>query len=156
MSAHYLELLQVHSPETENPYFRLWLQLHAPDWNPGCPGNNVFQMLKVWEKSPEIMCERARLVGRYSWAVPCSGTLDFICKQAAGRQIVEVGAGNGYWAQLLSSMGELPGGQVSCRSICVSCPGAQVSTWWLWMMAVRDSQTRTPWWTSCEQMALST
>jgi hypothetical protein len=45
---------------------------------------------------------RHRLVAKYAWAVPNEEALETIAKYGP---IVEIGAGNGYWAFLLRSMG---------------------------------------------------
>ena len=106
MSARYLEQLQVRQPDSENAYFRDWLELHGRDYDPHLPARQSLDaMFKVCERTPGLLAHRDQLVKRYSWAVPCSRVLDFICAQAAGRQIVELGAGTGYWAQLLTAKG---------------------------------------------------
>lgn len=45
---------------------------------------------------------RRRYVFKYAWAIPCKAALEAILEQGP---IVEIGAGNGYWAHLLSKMG---------------------------------------------------
>jgi hypothetical protein len=45
---------------------------------------------------------RHRLVAKYAWAIPNEEALETIAKYGP---IVEIGAGNGYWAFLLRSMG---------------------------------------------------
>lgn len=45
---------------------------------------------------------RRRYVYKYAWAIPCKAALEAITKEGP---IVEVGAGSGYWAHLLSQMG---------------------------------------------------
>lgn len=45
---------------------------------------------------------RYRYVYKYAWAIPCKAALEAI---ASYSPIVEIGAGNGYWASLLHSMG---------------------------------------------------
>ena len=50
-----------------------------------------------------FFAERAQLVKKYSWAIPCDAALDAI--KALGKPVVEMGAGTGYWAYLLKRMG---------------------------------------------------
>ncbi len=45
---------------------------------------------------------RHRYVYKYAWAIPCKAALEAIAKHSP---IVEVGAGSGYWASLLSKVG---------------------------------------------------
>jgi hypothetical protein len=45
---------------------------------------------------------REDLVKKYAWAVPSPGSLSVIARHGP---IVEIGAGNGYWAYLLRAMG---------------------------------------------------
>lgn len=49
--------------------------------------------------------DRAALVRRYAFAVPDDEPLDAICRAAPPAGIVEIGAGLGYWAQLLAERG---------------------------------------------------
>ncbi len=48
------------------------------------------------------MLARDRLVARYSWAIPNVAALRAL---AAAAPLIEIGAGNGYWAALLRQMG---------------------------------------------------
>lgn len=48
---------------------------------------------------------RASLVRRYSWAIPSPDALLFVAQHASGAGLVEIGAGTGYWAHLLSELG---------------------------------------------------
>jgi hypothetical protein len=49
---------------------------------------------------------RQRLVTRYAWAIPSPEVLDFVrCWSGIRQEIVEVGAGTGYWAAQLSALG---------------------------------------------------
>jgi hypothetical protein len=45
---------------------------------------------------------RVELSAKYSWAIPSPQTLRWILDRLEGRGIVEMGAGTGYWAQMLS------------------------------------------------------
>lgn len=48
---------------------------------------------------------RRRVTSRWTWAIPDPATLDYIVKALDGRPVVEMGAGSGYWAWMLSQMG---------------------------------------------------
>lgn len=48
---------------------------------------------------------RQNLVTRYAWAIPSPESIDWIISYLNGRPVVEVGAGTGYWAWLLSQAG---------------------------------------------------
>ncbi len=48
---------------------------------------------------------RPELSRRFSWAIPNDAAIEAIAEVAAGRGIVEVGAGTGYWAALLEQAG---------------------------------------------------
>lgn len=48
---------------------------------------------------------RSRVTARWTWAIPDPTTLQWVAKQVGTRGIVEVGAGNGYWAWQLAQLG---------------------------------------------------
>lgn len=48
---------------------------------------------------------RRRVTARWAWAVPAPQSIQFIVDALDGRPLVEVGAGNGYWAWMLDQMG---------------------------------------------------
>jgi hypothetical protein len=48
---------------------------------------------------------RSRVTTRWTWAIPDPDTLQFIFETLDGRPVVEIGAGNGYWAWLFAQMG---------------------------------------------------
>lgn len=52
-----------------------------------------------------IGIDRHDMCRKYAWAIPSDEALDFIVEAVAGRRMVEVGAGTGYWAKLLSDRG---------------------------------------------------
>lgn len=62
-----------------------------------------------WTRSKEIVrtsrLTREDLVKRFSWAIPSPTSLAFIALHLDGRPIVEMGAGTGYWAWMLTQMG---------------------------------------------------
>jgi len=51
------------------------------------------------------MPSRDRLAVQYSWAIPHPKAIQWMVKQIADRCVVEIGAGTGYWAWLLSQCG---------------------------------------------------
>jgi hypothetical protein len=53
-------------------------------------------------QSPVI---RDDLAATYAWAIPSPGDLDWVTRHLAGRDVVEVGAGTGYWAWQLAQRG---------------------------------------------------
>lgn len=48
---------------------------------------------------------RKALVSKYAWAIPSDKTIIWLGQRLVGRQVVEVGAGRGYWAWLLEQIG---------------------------------------------------
>lgn len=48
---------------------------------------------------------RIKLCSRYAWSIPSPGDIRWISDLAAGRGIVEIGAGAGYWAWQLAQVG---------------------------------------------------
>ncbi|WP_322489320.1 hypothetical protein [Chloroflexus sp.] len=57
---------------------------------------------EIHELIDRHMLARDRLVAKYAWAIPNRKAL---CALAAAAPLVEIGAGNGYWAFLLRQMG---------------------------------------------------
>ncbi len=49
-----------------------------------------------------LLMARHRYIYKYAWAIPCQKALKAIAKYSP---IIEVGAGNGYWAYLLNKLG---------------------------------------------------
>lgn len=52
-----------------------------------------------------IISHRDRVTTTWAWAIPNPEALDFVVKHLDGRSMVEIGAGNGYWASLFEQMG---------------------------------------------------
>jgi hypothetical protein len=48
---------------------------------------------------------RQKYVKKYSWAIPTREVIDTIYNATSGKSILEVGAGNGFWASLLTKRG---------------------------------------------------
>ena len=53
----------------------------------------------------KIIAYRDDMVRDYSWAIPSPRTVDWLGQCLAGRSVVEIGAGTGYWAWMLSQKG---------------------------------------------------
>ena len=56
-------------------------------------------------KDGRCLVSRTSLCGLYSWSIPSPGDIAWILERAAGRGIVEPGAGAGYWAWQLAQAG---------------------------------------------------
>lgn len=48
---------------------------------------------------------RFHLCARYSWAIPTTGDIRWLKEKLMGQDVVEIGAGSGYWAWQMSQMG---------------------------------------------------
>ena len=62
---------------------------------------------RLWNSKTHTMGEeqyptRDELVKRYSWAIPSPKSLRFILDHLDGQGIIEIGAGTGYWAAMLT------------------------------------------------------
>ena len=80
-------------PKWENPYLEEYCQLYQPPFDVlGCPTGNPADAFRF----------RDRGVRQYAWAIP---TPEAIACVAEYSPILEVGAGNGYWARLLKLAG---------------------------------------------------
>jgi hypothetical protein len=55
--------------------------------------------------STRLVFAQMLLQGIYAYAIPSPGTLDWVSRFCGGRPIVELGAGRGYWAAQLASVG---------------------------------------------------
>ena len=53
----------------------------------------------------DVKFYRSYVTGRWCWAIPSPDAIARILKVLDGRPVVEIGAGNGYWAWLLSQAG---------------------------------------------------
>lgn len=69
--------------------------------------NPYYDLFRVLEAAPEEIrrASRKKLIWPYAWAVPSPEVIRAVA--ALGRDVVEIGAGTGYWAWLL--------GQAGCR-----------------------------------------
>src|SRR4051812_25298577 len=67
------------------------------------PYGDLFRLLMGLRASPEaIDAIRKKLIWAYSWAVPSPEAVEEIARHSP---IIEIGAGTGYWAWLLSQAG---------------------------------------------------
>lgn len=73
--------------------------LHNPYWE---------QVQGYHEDWDYMVGKRRRLCKKYAWAIPNPASLDFIAEHTKDTGIIEIGAGNGYWASLLTQLGVLP------------------------------------------------
>lgn len=60
---------------------------------------------KNMDGSQDVIFHRSRVTGRWTWAIPSPDAIQFIVDQLDGRGVVEMGAGSGYWAWMLSQHG---------------------------------------------------
>ncbi len=65
-----------------------------------CSGGDI-------NKQVFLLTDRRKLIAKYSWAIPDREAIELIVKYSP---LVEVGAGNGYWAYLISQLG----GEIIC------------------------------------------
>jgi len=72
----------------DNPLYRAWYDV----------GGNLRRL----RYNTECQDTRSTLVNKYAWAVPDDRSLEIVAKYSP---IVEMGAGTGYWAKLLSDRG---------------------------------------------------
>lgn len=68
------------------------------DWNSDVMHTGASDIIRMAKARDEV-------VHTYAWAVPSPEILEEIKTRANGRGIIEIGAGSGYWAGLLSKMG---------------------------------------------------
>lgn len=85
---------------TETEYERVLSSLPPELFHGGChnPGHNP--------DTPEQKAIRDTLTDTYSWSIVTSDALDRVAAFTGGRGVVDFGAGNGYWAYLLTGRGE--------------------------------------------------
>ena len=84
--------------ESNNPYLREFLALPESHRADGTAG----EYLEEKVGADHLNCRKG-LVTKYSWAVPNEAAIDAVRRHAPS--VVEVGAGNGYWAHLLAQAG---------------------------------------------------
>lgn len=81
-----------------NPPLRIWESLVARD--PGAPDPAA-----ALDRIAIVHLVRQAVIRRWTWAVPSGEVLDAIAEHAGGRDVVEVGAGTGFWAMHLAARG---------------------------------------------------
>lgn len=57
------------------------------------------------EEPDDLLMGRDELTTTYSWAIPSPAAIAWMVEVLAGRKVVEVGAGSGYWSWLLQQAG---------------------------------------------------
>lgn len=87
----------------DNPYLDEFLALPDSYRAPAGGGVGHAQEYQEEHREPEYLETRGRLVLKYSWAVPDDAAIAAVARHA--REVVEVGAGRGYWASLLARAG---------------------------------------------------
>lgn len=93
------ETTEAMAPTTENPFWDAVSAIPADDgWG---SGNGRFTPQWSGKDQPG----RRELCKTYAWAIPDPDSLAFIVDVLAGRALVEIGAGTGYWAWQLSQLG---------------------------------------------------
>jgi len=104
--------------QIDNPYWdELSQHLSAPgDWD--AP---YWQVNKNYDR--DGLDRRGDYCRRYTWAIPTREDVTWMVGQIAGRAVVEIGAGTGYWAWLLQQSGvhvraydKAPPGRVGSRN----------------------------------------
>lgn len=79
--------------------------------------------------NPNVL-HREKLVRQYSWAIPSPGALQFIADKCAALKIldlVEIGAGTGYWANLIARQESYKGTTVMVRAYDKAPPNEHVN-----------------------------
>lgn len=95
-------------PVADNPLLAVWHAVYGDDvayveqfrWvGPHRSAETPFEELFAWDLAASML--RRFTAPRYAWAIPGPEAVDAIAAEAAGRGVVEIGAGLGYWAALL-------------------------------------------------------
>jgi hypothetical protein len=100
----------------ENPAYDIWsktfpygnediLARHKRLYGDNLPSLDMATLRKGAEEIVNKHLVRDQVVHTYAWAVPSPEILHEIKFRANGRGIIEIGAGSGYWAKLLNSIG---------------------------------------------------
>lgn len=95
-------------PVTVNPYWETvgWLPAQSPLlFGPPSLLPDVSMLAIRPTTGPVLHASRDVLVWTYAWSIPSPGDLAFITRHLAGRGVVEMGAGSGYWAWQLAQAG---------------------------------------------------
>ncbi|WP_326828732.1 class I SAM-dependent methyltransferase [Streptosporangium sp. NBC_01810] len=81
-----------------NPYWEVIRQMPSTD-------ERHWQGVTPYGYERDLGISRNDVVSTYSWSIPSPGDITWITDVLAGRGVVEVGAGSGYWAWQLSQAG---------------------------------------------------
>jgi len=97
-----------------NPYWEIVKDLPEEKWKPKWLENRFvpesFPDINPKTYTPDDFLEaqkvsRRELVRKYSWAIPEPGVIEWLVIQLAGKPVLEIGAGTGYWAWQLAQHG---------------------------------------------------
>jgi hypothetical protein len=105
-----------------NPYHDAWLELGGAE---ALYKETILARGSVWEA-------RDRMVRRYAWAIPNEAALRYLVRYSP---LVEMGAGNGYWAWAAAARG------ADIAPYDKTPPGRNQNSW----MEEPDSTTVSPW-----------
>lgn len=89
----------------DNPY---WEALRASGTGTSMWALDERLVFSRWDRIGEAyksILQRDEATVKWAWAIPDPKTLDFIHAHLEGRKVVDMGAGTGYWAWMLSQMG---------------------------------------------------
>lgn len=93
----------------QNPYWEIVRRM--PTYTDWCgagrapDGHWVGEPTTVCRRAYDAGLDRSHLCARYSWSIPSPTSVAWIANLTAGRGIVEIGAGSGYWAWQLTQAG---------------------------------------------------
>jgi hypothetical protein len=105
-------------PAGSNPYWQ-WLD----GWPKVAWSRRACSFEQFPHPTPPGGWNRDLLVHRYAWAIPSPATIRALRQTLAGRPLVEIGAGTGYWLALLADTG------VDTRGYDVSPPALRANRW---------------------------
>jgi hypothetical protein len=95
-------------PGTQNPLWDVvrWMPA-SPPWYDGTLLEPEFYAagLSDLKRFDDLGIGRMKLSSRYAWSIITPGDVTWIVQQLAGRPVVEIGAGSGYWAWQLEQAG---------------------------------------------------
>ncbi|WP_052314091.1 hypothetical protein [Nocardia thailandica] len=88
---------------TDNPYWQL-IRLMARN-EPAWPGDDEWQVGWFSPRRPYPTANRSEMCKTFAWSIPSPADLLWIKAHLGGRDMVEIGAGAGYWAWQLRQLG---------------------------------------------------
>lgn len=108
-------------PVGDNPYWDIVRRLPLDRWS--SYNGHAVEVDAYIQRGPKAgyVISRHELTHTFAWAIPTPGDIAWIKSTLAGRDVVEIGAGTGYWASLLAQSGvdvaafdKEPGGNSFC------------------------------------------